>query len=80
MDAIKTRLEDGRGVGRLIDTKLNSIDAITSSLVNLTKEKREKVFMVIGINTAFSSQKRRDSLRDTWMPTGIYSVSLLKIN
>ncbi|KAL3696470.1 hypothetical protein R1sor_010546 [Riccia sorocarpa] len=31
---------------------------------------RKKVFMVIGINTAFSSRKRRDSVRQTWMPGG----------
>ncbi|KAK7275712.1 hypothetical protein RIF29_16834 [Crotalaria pallida] len=31
---------------------------------------KKKVFMVIGINTAFSSRKRRDSVRDTWMPQG----------
>ncbi|KAL2643152.1 hypothetical protein R1flu_010739 [Riccia fluitans] len=30
----------------------------------------KKVFMVIGINTAFSSRKRRDSVRQTWMPGG----------
>ncbi|XP_068463047.1 probable beta-1,3-galactosyltransferase 2 isoform X3 [Phaseolus vulgaris] len=29
---------------------------------------RRKYFMVIGINTAFSSRKRRDSVRTTWMP------------
>ena len=32
---------------------------------------RKKVFIVIGINTAFSSRKRRDSVRETWMPQGI---------
>nr|GMC70574.1 probable beta-1,3-galactosyltransferase 2 isoform X1 [Ipomoea batatas] len=32
--------------------------------------KRRKYFMVIGINTAFSSRKRRDSVRTTWMPQG----------
>lgn len=32
---------------------------------------RKKVFVVIGINTAFSSRKRRDSVRATWMPQGI---------
>lgn len=32
---------------------------------------RKKMFMVIGINTAFSSRKRRDSVRETWMPQGI---------
>ncbi|XP_068648139.1 probable beta-1,3-galactosyltransferase 8 [Aristolochia californica] len=29
-----------------------------------------KAFVVIGINTAFSSKKRRDSVRETWMPRG----------
>ncbi|XP_068636900.1 beta-1,3-galactosyltransferase 7-like [Aristolochia californica] len=31
---------------------------------------KQKVFVVIGINTAFSSRKRRDSVRETWMPQG----------
>jgi beta-1,3-galactosyltransferase 1/2/3/4/5/7/8 len=31
---------------------------------------RSKYLMVIGINTAFSSRKRRDSIRGTWMPQG----------
>ncbi|XXG75766.1 hypothetical protein AAC387_Pa08g0273 [Persea americana] len=31
---------------------------------------RQKAFVVIGINTAFSSRKRRDSVRKTWMPQG----------
>lgn len=31
---------------------------------------KEKAFVVIGINTAFSSRKRRDSIRETWMPQG----------
>ncbi|XP_065861656.1 probable beta-1,3-galactosyltransferase 8 [Euphorbia lathyris] len=30
----------------------------------------QKAFVVIGINTAFSSKKRRESLRKTWMPKG----------
>ncbi|KAL2498534.1 Beta-1 [Abeliophyllum distichum] len=33
-------------------------------------ETRKMTFMVIGINTAFSSRKRRDSVRETWMPRG----------
>ncbi|XP_015571599.1 beta-1,3-galactosyltransferase 7 isoform X2 [Ricinus communis] len=37
---------------------------------------RQKVFMVIGINTAFSSRKRRDSVRETWMPQGEKLVQL----
>lgn len=31
---------------------------------------RSKYLMVVGINTAFSSRKRRDSVRATWMPQG----------
>ncbi|KAI8009001.1 putative beta-1,3-galactosyltransferase 2 [Camellia lanceoleosa] len=31
---------------------------------------QRKYLMVIGINTAFSSRKRRDSVRATWMPQG----------
>ena len=33
---------------------------------------RRKYLMVIGINTAFSSRKRRDSIRNTWMPQGLF--------
>ncbi|KAG2241677.1 hypothetical protein Bca52824_090250 [Brassica carinata] len=32
--------------------------------------KKRKYLMVVGINTAFSSRKRRDSIRSTWMPQG----------
>jgi beta-1,3-galactosyltransferase 1/2/3/4/5/7/8 len=38
---------------------------------------RSKYFMVIGINTAFSSRKRRDSIRNTWMPQGTIITFLL---
>ncbi|XP_028065676.1 hydroxyproline O-galactosyltransferase HPGT3-like isoform X2 [Camellia sinensis] len=31
---------------------------------------RKKAFIVIGINSAFSSRKRCDSVRQTWMPQG----------
>ncbi|XLT77768.1 hypothetical protein HN873_034042 [Arachis hypogaea] len=31
---------------------------------------RKKAFVVIGINTTFNSRKRRDSVRETWMPQG----------
>ncbi|KAK9054283.1 hypothetical protein SSX86_025361 [Deinandra increscens subsp. villosa] len=38
--------------------------------VAVNKTHIQKAFVVIGINTAFSSKKRRDSVRETWMPTG----------
>lgn len=34
--------------------------------------RKRKYLMVVGINTAFSSRKRRDSVRATWMPQGIW--------
>ncbi|CAH9109898.1 unnamed protein product [Cuscuta europaea] len=37
---------------------------------------RKKAFMVIGINTAFSSRKRRDSVRQTWLPQGEKLIKL----
>ncbi|KAL2893004.1 Beta-1 3-galactosyltransferase 7 [Bienertia sinuspersici] len=39
---------------------------------------KKKVFVVIGINTAFSSRKRRDSVRGTWMPQGEKLLKLEK--
>lgn len=38
---------------------------------------RQKVFFIMGIMTAFSSRKRRDSIRQTWMPKGSIAESLL---
>lgn len=42
---------------------------VTKQGSDLFKE-RQKVFFVMGIITAFSSRKRRDSIRETWMPQG----------
>lgn len=39
---------------------------------------RPKVFIVMGIITAFSSRKRRDSIRETWMPRGDELMKLEK--
>ncbi|KNA05192.1 hypothetical protein SOVF_192660 [Spinacia oleracea] len=35
-----------------------------------TNHSLQKAFIVIGINTAFSSKRRRESVRETWMPQG----------
>lgn len=43
----------------------------------------QKAFVVIGINTAFSSKKRRDSIRETWLPKGMNTsrihIPLIKV-
>ncbi|XP_078179690.1 beta-1,3-galactosyltransferase 7-like isoform X2 [Carex rostrata] len=41
-----------------------------SPSTSVGNQPRKKAFVVIGINTAFSSRKRRDSVRQTWMPQG----------
>ncbi|XP_012447228.1 probable beta-1,3-galactosyltransferase 1 isoform X4 [Gossypium raimondii] len=41
---------------------------ISEGVKNIESTLKRKYFMVIGINTAFSSHKRRDSVRATWMP------------
>ncbi|KAL5731247.1 Beta-1 [Ranunculus cassubicifolius] len=43
---------------------------ISENLKETEPPKRRKYLMVVGINTAFSSRKRRDSVRATWLPQG----------
>ncbi|KAL3641794.1 Beta-1,3-galactosyltransferase 5 [Castilleja foliolosa] len=43
---------------------------IDESSSAISSPRRKRAFMVIGINTAFSSRERRDSVRKTWMPQG----------
>lgn len=48
---------------------LNGAPISEEPVITNTAE-RPKAFMIVGINTAFSSRKRRDSVRSTWMPRG----------
>uniref|UniRef100_A0A2N9FIT9 Hexosyltransferase n=1 Tax=Fagus sylvatica TaxID=28930 RepID=A0A2N9FIT9_FAGSY len=43
---------------------------MSRNMKNVETNPKRKYFMVIGINTAFSSRKRRESVRATWMPQG----------
>ena len=52
------------------ETILNGAPA-SESLKFAELATKRKYLMVIGINTAFSSRKRRDSVRATWMPQGV---------
>ena len=52
-----------------VDSEEESPMVIKSGTENL--KERQKVFFVMGIITAFSSRKRRDSIRETWMPQGL---------
>ena len=56
-----------------IEMKLAAAKAEQQSLLRgdiASGNLKRKYFMVIGIYTAFSSRKRRDSVRTTWMPQG----------
>ena len=58
-----------------LDTKVQSDfqvapNALEENRQRNMSENRQKAFVVIGINTAFSSRRRRDSVRETWMPKG----------
>ncbi|PON95139.1 Glycosyl transferase [Trema orientale] len=45
-------------------------DSVTENDNSTSTSTIKKAFVVIGINTGFSSKKRRDSVRETWMPRG----------
>ncbi|KAL8205261.1 hypothetical protein R6Q57_008812 [Mikania cordata] len=59
-----------------LETKLAAAKSIQEAIINgapISEEntsKQRKYLMVVGVNTAFSSRKRRDSVRATWMPQG----------
>ncbi|KAE9609550.1 hypothetical protein Lal_00006261 [Lupinus albus] len=69
---------EGCNLNLAVKTNSNYTRADVSNTQNVIKKarksekvestSRKKYFMVIGINTAFSSRKRRDSVRETWMP------------
>ncbi|KAF5954909.1 hypothetical protein HYC85_007765 [Camellia sinensis] len=64
-----------RRSGRSLDKSISTLqmELAATRISELTHEEglpRKKAFIVIGINTAFSSRKRRDSVRQTWMPQG----------
>ena len=58
-----------------LEMELASAKATQESMLSVAPASestgKRKYFMVVGINTAFSSRKRRDSVRATWMPQGM---------
>lgn len=70
LDKTISNLEMELAAARAAHKSLLSGSPILENPVTEKPTTRPKVFMVIGINTAFSSRKRRDSVRETWMPRG----------
>lgn len=55
---------------RAAHESIRSGSPISDDLKKTESSGKRRYLMVIGINTAFSSRKRRDSVRATWMPQG----------
>lgn len=70
LDKTISNLEMELAAARAVHDSLLSGSPILENPVTEKSTTRPKVLMVIGINTAFSSRKRRDSVRETWMPRG----------
>ncbi|KAH7685206.1 Glycosyl transferase family 31 protein [Dioscorea alata] len=67
LDKTISALEMELAVARTSQTATSS-SSLDGSLS--TNKVLKKAFVVIGINTAFSSKKRRESVRETWLPRG----------
>nr|XP_009782228.1 PREDICTED: probable beta-1,3-galactosyltransferase 4 isoform X2 [Nicotiana sylvestris] len=70
LDKTISNLEMELAAARALQDSIMSGSPITQDLNIPELTKKRKYLMVIGINTAFSSRKRRDSVRATWMPQG----------
>ncbi|XP_049350064.1 probable beta-1,3-galactosyltransferase 2 [Solanum verrucosum] len=70
LDTTISNLEMELAAARALQDTITSNAPITEDLKISELTKKRKYLMVIGINTAFSSRKRRDSVRATWMPQG----------
>ncbi|KAA8526512.1 hypothetical protein F0562_008285 [Nyssa sinensis] len=70
LDKTISNLEMELAAARAAQESIISGSPISEDLKKTNSSRRGKYFMVVGINTAFSSRKRRDSIRATWMPQG----------
>ncbi|KAL0353654.1 UNVERIFIED_CONTAM: putative beta-1,3-galactosyltransferase 4 [Sesamum angustifolium] len=70
LDKTISNLEMELAAARAVQDSLLSGSPISEDLKLPELTKKRKYLMVVGINTAFSSRKRRDSVRATWMPQG----------
>ncbi|XP_073025512.1 probable beta-1,3-galactosyltransferase 4 isoform X1 [Primulina eburnea] len=70
LDKTISNLEIELASARAVQDSLLSGSPISEDLKMPELTKKRKYLMVVGINTAFSSRKRRDSVRATWMLQG----------
>ena len=61
---------------RAVRESVNNNYPVSGDSNTINSTSKRKYSMVIGINTAFSSRKRRDSVRTTWMPQGTFEYAV----
>ncbi|XWS27823.1 hypothetical protein CRYUN_Cryun25bG0013000 [Craigia yunnanensis] len=70
LDKTISNLEMELAAARAVQESIINGSPILDDLKIPESTGKRKYLMVVGINTAFSSRKRRDSVRATWMPQG----------
>ncbi|KAL2328353.1 hypothetical protein Fmac_021780 [Flemingia macrophylla] len=70
LDKAISNLEMELAAARAAQESLRNGGPVSDDMRMSESSGKRKYLMVIGINTAFSSRKRRDSVRATWMPQG----------
>ena len=75
LDKKISNLEMELAAARAAHESILSGSPVAENLKIPETRKKRKYLMVVGINTAFSSRKRRDSVRATWMPQGFLSIN-----
>lgn len=71
LDKTISNLEMELAAARATQESVVNGSPVSNNLKLTRSNGKRKYLMVIGINTAFSSRKRRDSVRSTWMPQGL---------
>ncbi|EEF38209.1 Beta-1,3-galactosyltransferase sqv-2, putative [Ricinus communis] len=70
LDKTISNLEMELAAARAAQESILSGSPLSEDLKSTGSSGKRRYLMVVGINTAFSSRKRRDSVRATWMPQG----------
>jgi len=70
LDKTISNLEMDLAAARAVQESVRSGAPVSEDIRTTESTGKRKYLMVVGINTAFSSRKRRDSVRATWLPQG----------
>ncbi|CAN8295520.1 unnamed protein product [Cochlearia groenlandica] len=70
LDKTISSLEMELAAAKSVHESLLNGAPLSSDDMSKKPQRKRRFLMVVGINTAFSSRKRRDSVRATWMPQG----------